>query len=107
MTTYKDTIWAISNKKSPINGFTLLTFLKLVGHNDQKSNRYEEEVEDIAYLTEVAYGRTAHISDHSLIGVLSTDWRRIAQDDKSTDQEHKRNLCKTEIYHIISWTELK
>lgn len=73
MTTYKDIICAISNTKSPIDGFTLLTFLKLVSHYDQKGNRYEEEVEDIAYLTEVAYGRTAHISDHSLICVLSTD----------------------------------
>lgn len=72
----------------------MLTFLKLVSHYDQKSNRYDEEIEDVADLTELAYGRTAHICDHGLIRVLSTNRRRISQDDQTTDEEHKRNLQK-------------
>lgn len=78
-----------------------LTFLKLVSHNHQESNRYHEEIEDIAYFTELAYGRTTHISDHSLICVLSTYRRRIAQDDQATYEKHKRNLQKKDATPIM------
>lgn len=70
----------------------MLTFVKLVSHYDQERNRYDEKIDDVTDLTELAYGRTACICDHGLIRVLSTYRRRIAQDDQTTDEEHKRNL---------------
>lgn len=30
--------------------------------------------------------------DHRLVSALATDGRRVAQDDQTTDEEHKRDL---------------
>lgn len=67
----------------------LLTFLKLVCQYHQESHRDHEEVEDKADLTKLSYGRPTHMPHHRLVCALSTNGGGVAQDDQSTNKEHK------------------
>ena len=70
----------------------ILTFLQLIIRYDQKGNRDDEEVENEAYLAQLADGGPTQPLDHRLVGALAADGRRVAQYDEATDQEHQRDL---------------
>lgn len=69
-----------------------LTLLQLIVHNHQEGHSNHEEVKDEADLTQLANSRPAHMLDHRLVSALATDGGRVAQDDQTTDEEHKGDL---------------
>ena len=71
---------------------SLLTFLQLIVRYDQKGNGDDEEVENKAYLAQLADGGPTQPLDHRLVGALAADGRRVAQYDEATDQEHQGDL---------------
>lgn len=69
-----------------------LTLPQLVVHDHQEGHGNHEEVEDEADLTQLADGPSTHLLHYRLVGALTADGRGVAQDDQTTDQEHKGGL---------------
>lgn len=69
-----------------------LTFLQLVLDHHQEGHADHEQVEAEADLAELSGSSSAHFPHHVLVGPLSADGRRVAQDDESADEEHQAYL---------------
>lgn len=71
-----------------------LTLFQLVVHDDQKGNRYHEEVEDETDLAQLPDGRSADLFDHCLVCAPTADGRGVTQDDEAAGEEDERDLSR-------------